>query len=87
MATGKLSSKRYGRIELTRDFIDSGEVPRMLNDLQATPIAMEYDYARIRFLMVVQSPQLAFILEGAIVPLCNVVLNQPNQTYEFEGEG
>lgn len=84
MATGKLSKKRYGRIELTPDFVDSGEVPQMLHDCQATPIAMEYDYAMVRFKMVVASPKLPFVLEGAMTPLCNVVLNQLSQAYEFE---
>lgn len=76
--------KRYGQIEVTQDFMNSGDVPKMLYELQATPTAVEYDYMRNTFRMILTSPQLPKVAEGVKAPHCTILLNQLTEKFEFD---
>jgi len=79
-----MHSKRYGQIEVTTMFMDSGDVPKMLYDLQATPIRVEYDYPRCVFKMLIDSPKLPPVEEGSVAPHHIILLNQLTEKFEFD---
>ncbi len=79
-----ISKARKGHLHLTEEFMLGGECPRMLAELQATPIAVEYDYSMMYFQMLVISPLLPAIDPGAIPQLYEVEYDSANQTYKFK---
>lgn len=79
-----ISKSRKGKLHLTEEFMLGGECPRMLSELQATPIAVEYNYSMMYFQMLVISPLLPAIDPGAVSPLHEVEYDAANQTYKFK---
>lgn len=76
--------KRYCQIEVTQMLMDSGDVPKMLYNLQATPTHIEYDYQRRTYRMILVSPQIPLVAEGSEAPLQQVMLNQITKKFEFD---
>lgn len=73
--------KRYGKLYLTVEFMDSEQLPQMLLDLQATPVHMDYKYCKNRFEMIVVSPLLLLLDEGQAIPLCVAGFDEKDQKY------
>lgn len=75
--------KTRGIILITSDFMESGKVPKMLHDLQATPLQCEFIYCCDHMQMSISSPLLPECMEGALAPTYHILLSHTNNTYKF----
>lgn len=79
-----ISRERKGKLHLTEEFMMGGECPHMLAELQATPLAVEFDYCHQYFQMYIISPLLSVVHPGTVIQLYEVEFDSDNQTYKFK---